>query len=116
MSDLQCAARVFVARHGEADYETDLLTDDGGSLSARGPPAVARRWRRRWRASGSRTSSASPLSRAVQTAEIAAAVLGVDVTVREGLREFGGRVARRAAAADPDPFRPSLRRLARRAT
>ncbi len=93
MSDLQCASRIFVARHGEAAYETDLVTDDGGSLTPRGreqaralgerllPHRVARVW-------------CSPASRAVQTAEIAAAVLGVDVVVREGLREYGvGRLA-----------------------
>jgi len=88
VSDLQCPARVFLARHGEADYETDLVTDDGGSLSATGreqATALARSLRaervaRVW---------CSPLSRAVQTAEIAAAVLGLDVVVREGLREYG---------------------------
>jgi probable phosphoglycerate mutase len=88
MSSLQCPARVFVARHGEAEYETDLCTDDGGSLTALGRKQarelaellqgerIARVW----------TSS---LSRAVQTAEIVAARLGVDVVVREGLREYG---------------------------
>ncbi len=88
MNDLQCATRVFLARHGEADYETDLVTDQGGWLSAAGraqarelgerllPERIARVW-------------CSPLSRAVQTAEIAAGVLGVDVVVREGLREYG---------------------------
>lgn len=88
MSDLQCATRVFLARHGEADYETDLVTDQGGCLSTAGraqaralgerllPERIARVW-------------CSPLSRAVQTAEIAAGVLGVDVLVREGLREYG---------------------------
>ena len=88
MSDLQCASRVFLARHGEAAYETDLVTDDGGSLTPDGraqaralgerlaPERIARVW-------------CSPASRAVQTAEIAAAVLGVDVVVREGLREYG---------------------------
>ena len=36
MSSLHCPARIFVARHGEAEYETDLCTDDGGSLTALG--------------------------------------------------------------------------------
>ena len=36
MSDLQCPARVFLARHGEAAYETELLMDHGGTLTARG--------------------------------------------------------------------------------
>jgi broad specificity phosphatase PhoE len=88
MSSLHCAARVLVARHGEAEYETDLCSDDGGSLTPLGRKQarelgvslqgerVARVW----------TSS---LSRAVQTAEIVAGLLGVDVVVREGLREYG---------------------------
>ena len=88
VADLQCPARVLLARHGEADHETDLVTDDGGSLSAAG-----RRQARELaeRLSGERIAGVwcSPLSRAVQTAEIAASVLGVGVTVREGLREYG---------------------------
>ncbi|MBB6629221.1 histidine phosphatase family protein [Nocardioides sp. KIGAM211] len=88
MSSLQCPARLVLARHGEAEYETDLVTDDGGSLSAAGRQQaralgeslrgerVARVW-------------TSPLSRAVQTAELAAGVLGTDVVVRNGLREYG---------------------------
>ena len=102
MSDLQCAARVFVARHGEAVYESELLSDAGGWLSPTGrlqarhladrmvPERVARVW-------------SSDLARAVQTAEIAAGVLGVDVVVREGLREFGvGHAA--GTTGEPDPF------------
>jgi len=88
MSSLHCPARVLVARHGEAEYETDLCSDDGGGLTALGRrqareladllrgERIARVW-------------TSPLSRAVQTAEIAAAALGLDVVVREGLREYG---------------------------
>lgn len=104
MGDLQCAARVFVARHGEADYETDLLADHGGSLSSAGRAqsrALAEAL------AGERIAHvyASSMSRAVQTAEIAAGRLGVDVTVREGLREFS--VGSHAGhPAEPDPFRP----------
>lgn len=88
MGDLQCAARVFVARHGEAVHESELLSDSGGWLSALGreqakalaaqlaPERITRVW-------------CSSMARAVQTAEIVAGVLGVDVVVREGLREFG---------------------------
>ncbi len=88
MSSLQCPARIFLARHGEAEYETALVTDDGGSLTRRGREqarALAERLR------GERIARVwtSPLSRAVQTAEIAAGHLGVDVVVREGLREYG---------------------------
>lgn len=87
MSDLQCATRLFLARHGEADYESDLVTDDGGSLSAVGR-GQSRDLGERLRGERIARIWCSPLSRAVQTAEIAAAVLGVDVVVREGLREY----------------------------
>lgn len=106
MSDLQCAARVFVARHGEAEYESELLSDAGGSLTQLG----------RSQAAGLAESLAperiahvftSSMSRAVQTAEIVAARIGVGVTVRDGLREFGvGSYAGQAADLQPDPFRP----------
>ncbi|HEV2798575.1 MAG TPA: histidine phosphatase family protein [Nocardioides sp.] len=102
MTDLQCAARVFVARHGEALYESELLSDAGGWLSPLGrqqardlaarlaPERIARVW-------------VSDMARAVQTAEIVAGALGVDVVVRKGLREFGvGDAA--GTTGDPDPF------------
>ncbi|MCW2774719.1 MAG: Isomerase [Nocardioides sp.] len=88
MSSLQCAARLFVARHGEAEYETELCSDDGGSLTALGR-RQARELADRLRGERIARVWTSPLSRAVQTAEIAAAALGVDVVVREGLREYG---------------------------
>lgn len=102
MSDLQCAARVFVARHGESDDESPLLSDAGGWLTPHGRDQsraladllagerIARVW-------------TSDLSRAVQTGEIAAGRLGVDVVVRAGLREIGvGDAA--GTTGDPDPF------------
>ncbi len=102
MSDLQCPARVFVARHGEADYESELLSDAGGCLTRLGREQarvlaesmegeqIARVW-------------TSDMARAVQTGEIVAARLGVDVVVRRGLREFGvGDAA--GTTGDPDPF------------
>lgn len=102
MSDLQCAATLLVARHGEAEYETALLSDAGGSLTAQG--------REQSRALGSRLRErhvscvyCSPLARAVQTAELAAGVLGVGVGVREDLRELSvGAYAGRPE--QPDPF------------
>ena len=105
MSDLQCPTRVFLARHGEADHETALVTDQGGWLSAAGRDQ-ARELGERLRGERIARVWCSPLSRAVQTAEIAAAVLGVDVVVREGLREYGvgalaGTDADEAAALGP---------------
>ena len=89
VSDLHCPARVFLARHGEADYESTLVTDHGGSLSRAGR-AQARALGESLRGERIARVWCSPLSRAVQTAEIAAAALGVDdVVVREHLREYG---------------------------
>ena len=102
MTDLQCAARVFVARHGDARYETELLSDAGGWLSPLGrqqatdlaASLASERIARVW---------ASDMARAVQTAEIVAGTLGVDVVVRAGLREFGvGSAA--GTTGVPDPF------------
>jgi probable phosphoglycerate mutase len=87
VSDLHCPARVVLARHGEADYETDLMTESGGSLSALGRDQ-ARDLGERLRSERVAAVVCSELSRAVQTAEIAAGVLGLPVTVREGLQEF----------------------------
>ncbi|NYE37737.1 putative phosphoglycerate mutase [Nocardioides cavernae] len=102
MTDLQCAARLFVARHADATYESDLLSDDGGWLTSLGrdqarrlaeevaPQRITRVW-------------TSDLARAVQTGEIVAGVLGVDVVVRRGLRELGvGDAA--GTSGEPDPL------------
>ncbi len=85
---MHCPARVFLARHGDADYETDLITDDGGSLTAAGRQQAAA-LARALHAERVAQVWCSPMSRAVQTAEIVAATLGLDVVVREGLREYG---------------------------
>jgi broad specificity phosphatase PhoE len=78
---------VFFARHGETEYETENLMDHGGSLTTVG--------RSQARGLGEKLASqriahvySSTMSRAVQTAELAAAVLGVEVSVREGLVEL----------------------------
>ena len=87
MTDLQCPARIFLARHGETEYETELLMDHGGSLTAVGR-AQARELGEKLRSERIAHVYSSTISRAVQTAELAAAVLGVEVTVREGLVEL----------------------------
>ncbi|HXH78236.1 histidine phosphatase family protein [Nocardioides sp.] len=102
MSDPQCAARIFVARHGEAEYETDVLADRGGSLTGLGRKQAADLADA---LSGERVSHVyvSSMSRSVQTGEIVAARLGVGVTVREALREFSvGSYA--GQPVEPDPF------------
>jgi broad specificity phosphatase PhoE len=101
VSDLFCPATIILARHGEAAYdEPGLTSDDGGWLTDLGRKQAAalaqdladRRVAAIW---------CSDMSRAVQTAEIVAASLGVPVRVRGGLREvcWGG------FAGQPDPDR-----------
>jgi 2,3-bisphosphoglycerate-dependent phosphoglycerate mutase len=87
VSDVHCPARLILARHGEAAYETDTMTDFGGSLTALGR-AQARELGERL--AGERVAGVvcSELARAVQTAEIAAGVLGLPVRVRERLQEY----------------------------
>lgn len=106
MTSLQCAASLVAARHGDAEYETDLWTDHGGSLTPLGRRQAAgladalrdRRVAHVW---------CSTMSRAVKTAEIADAGLGVGVTTREALREIGcGDHA--GAPLSEDPFRPTF--------
>ena len=87
MSDLQCAARIFLARHGESEYEVAALVDQGGSLTREGR-SEARRLGERLRGERVALVYSSTMSRAVQTAELAAGVLGTEVVVREGLAEF----------------------------
>jgi broad specificity phosphatase PhoE len=87
VSDLQCPARIVLARHGEAEYETPLLLEHGGSLTMTGR-AQARELGEKLRSERIAHVYASTIARAVQTAELAAAVLGVEVTLREGLAEM----------------------------
>jgi broad specificity phosphatase PhoE len=100
MSSLQCATTMVVARHGEAAYEANEWVE-GGSLTVGGrrqSAALARSL------AGRRVAHvwSSPLARAVQTAEIAAAALGVGVTTRMGLREFDpGYLAERPEDLSP---------------
>ncbi len=102
MSDLQCPTTLILARHGEAEYESPGWHDDGGSLTPLGRRESAalaealagRRVAHVW---------TSTLSRAVQSAEIVAARLGVAVTTRNALAELGcGDLA--GAPAGTDPF------------
>lgn len=87
MSDLQCAARLLIARHGEAEYETEFLSDSGGSLSLAGRKQ-ARELGESLVGAGVSIIYCSGMARAVQTAEIVAARLGVVVRVRDELHEW----------------------------
>jgi probable phosphoglycerate mutase len=87
VSDVHCPARIIAARHGEAEYETTTMTESGGSLTPLGREQ-ARGLGERLRGERVAGVVCSELARAVQTAELAAAVLGLPVKVREGLQEF----------------------------
>jgi probable phosphoglycerate mutase len=104
VSDVHCPARIIVARHGEAEYETTTLEAAGGSLTALGREQ-ARELGQRLRSEKVAAVICSDLSRAVQTAEIAAAELGLPVRVRQRLHEFpAGDYLGQPADPDPDPF------------
>ena len=100
---MQCATTLVIARHGEAEYELSEWEDEGGSLTLLG--------RRQAAELGDELASlkvahvwTSTLARAVQTAEIVAARLGVGVTTRRGLCEFSsGDLS--SETRDLDPFR-----------
>ena len=93
-------ATILVARHGDAAYETKHWADEGGSLTETGR-AQARGLAERLRDRRVAHVWTSTYARAVQTAEIAASHLGVSVTTREGLREFGVGRFRGSRAEDP---------------
>ncbi|MFL6158932.1 MAG: histidine phosphatase family protein [Marmoricola sp.] len=81
-----CPTTLVVARHGDAEYLESRFSDEGGSLTTEGRAQAAalarslsdRRVAHVW---------CSDTSRAVQTAEIVAAALGVTVSVTPELRE-----------------------------
>jgi len=88
MSDLHCPATLLIARHGEAQYAVPgVLSDDGGMLTDRGRSQVGElsdslRLRR------VAAVYSSTMDRAVQSAELAAAALGLKPVVVDGLQEL----------------------------
>ena len=86
MTDLFCPSTLVVARHAQAGYVEDFFSDEGGSLTAEGRSQAAEL---ATSLRGSRVAAifCSDASRAVQTAEIVAARLGVTVTACKTLRE-----------------------------
>ena len=107
MTALQCATTSSSPGTARRSTRPPTWAEEGGSLTALG---------RRQAAALAESSPAarvahvwtSTLARAVQTGEIVAARLGVGVTTRLGLCEFGA--GRPAAAAGPDPFAPTYGR------
>ena len=89
MSDLQCPARVYLARHAEAAYDAP-----GGGGPADGP--LSPRGEGQARALGEELRGAriarvyaSTMPRATRTGSLAAAALGVEVEELEALVEIG---------------------------
>lgn len=106
MSDLQCPIRVLLVRHAEAEYESALLADTGGSLTPVGREQ-AREVGERLHGERVAVVVSSAMSRAVQTAELMAGVLDAHVLVREGLEEIGSGDFR-GRPAEGELFDPTL--------
>ena len=103
MSDLQCAATILVARHGEATYRhPDRASDiDGGQLTDVGL-AQARELARSLRSRRIAAIYTSSMSRAVQTGQVLGTALTLDSAVLAGVQEFSaGQYADRGGTADP---------------
>lgn len=81
-----CPATLVVARHGDAEYVESVFSDEGGTLTSAGRKQAAALAEAM---DGGRVAHVwcSDVARAVQTAEIVAARLGVGVTTRKSLRE-----------------------------
>jgi probable phosphoglycerate mutase len=86
VTSLHCPPTLVVARHARAAYVETWFSDEGGSLTGPGREQARRLARS---LAGERVAAVwtSDTSRAVQTGEIAAAVLGVGVTACKSLRE-----------------------------
>ena len=88
MSDLQCAATLLVSRHGDAEYaRPGHLSDDGGWLSDTGERQV-RDLVDSLRGERVAAVWSSTMDRAVESAALAAELLGVPVRTLDGLQEF----------------------------
>ena len=89
MSDLQCPARILVARHGEAMYaDPELLSDEGGWLTDLGKQQADELADR---LVGERVAAVytSRLARAQETGERVGRRLRLTPTTLEGVEEFG---------------------------
>ncbi len=88
MSDLHCPATLLVVRHGDAEYgHPSVLSDEGGWLSAAGREQV-RELADSLRERNIARVYTSRLERAIESGQLVAEVLGVDVVAVEGLAEF----------------------------
>lgn len=88
MSDLQCPASLLITRHGEAAYNVPgTRTNDGGWLTDNGRRQV-QHLVDRVRPRRIAAVYSSRMQRAVDSAELAAAELGVEPMAVDGLQEF----------------------------
>ena len=107
MSDLQCPARLVIARHAEAAYRRPgAPADDGGWLTQTGL-GQARALGERLRHERVAAVYTSPMARAVQTGALAAAALGLPGSVAiDGLQECS--VGDLAGGPHDDPRLPEV--------
>lgn len=89
MSDLQCPARLFVARHGDASYggPRGFLTKHPGALTQLGRQQI-RDMATQLRGERIAHVYTSGLRRSQESAELAAQELGVGVSVLEEVQEY----------------------------
>ncbi len=88
MSDLQCPARILVARHGQAMYaDPELLSDEGGWLTDLGK-RQAEDLGERLGAERVAAIYTSRLARAQETGALVGRRLGLTPTTIEGVQEF----------------------------
>jgi probable phosphoglycerate mutase len=102
VSDLQCPARILVARHGEAMYaDPDMLSDEGGWLTDLGKEQAADLGER---LRGERVAAVytSRLARAQETGAVAGDRLGLTPVTVQGVQEFSVGSLAGTPALDPE--------------
>ena len=88
MSTDHLTTRVILARHGEAAYPSIAGSDTSGGILTELGQEQARGLGHSLRDQGVTAVACSELSRARQTARVAAGILGLEVEVRAGLQEY----------------------------
>lgn len=88
MSTDGLTTRIILARHGEAAYPSTAENESGGGILTELGHDQARELGYRLRDQGVAVVVCSELSRARQTAEVAADILSLEVVVRVGLHEY----------------------------
>ena len=103
MSDLQCAATLLITLHGEAASKVPgVLSDEGGRLTELGRVQVSE-LAESLRSRRVAAVYSSRMERAVESADLAAAALGVRRVVTEGLQEPSVGELAGISCQDPRP-------------